>query len=131
MKRLIAIILMVLFAAHTSGIEITHHLCGKVFQYISLNGHKKDTKCCCKGSGVDKGCCKTTYFKVKIDKDKSLVKSYSPEKHIDIEVLLPEPTAVIYNAPTVWVSVSSDEYIHQKVRWRPDDIYLLYCVFRI
>lgn len=131
MKRLLAIVLMLLFAAHISGTEITHHLCGKVVQYISLNGHKKDTKCCCKGSGMDKGCCKTTYFKVKIDQEKTLAKLYSSEKHIDVEVLLPELTTISYNTIPRWASVSPDEYIHQKVRWRPDDIYLLHCVFRI
>lgn len=130
MRRFIAILLMLLLAANISGAKLTHHICGKVFQYASWNGHKKDTKCCCKGSGVDKGCCKTTYFKVKIDDGKKLAVAYSPQFVLG-DAIIPVTPVPTYNSPrTEWPAVSK-AYIPQKVRWWRDDIYIFHCVYRI
>ena len=131
MKRFVAILLMLLFTANISGAEITHHLCGKVFQYISLNGHNKDSKCCCKGGKVDKGCCKTTHFKVKIDDKQTLAKAYSPAKAFFIDALVSKVYLTLSSTTGIDTSISSDGYIPQKVRWWRDDIYIFHCVYRI
>ena len=131
MKRFVAILLMLLFTANISGAKITHHLCGKVFQYISLNGHKKDSKCCCKGGKVDKGCCKTTYFKVNIDDEKTLAKDYSPGQGFFMDALVSKTYRIVSNATAIGTSLPSDVDIPQKVRWWRDDIYIFHCVYRI
>lgn len=122
---------MLLFTANISGAEITHHLCGKVFQYVSLNGHKQDSKCCCKGGKVDKGCCKTTYFKVKIDSKQTLTKVYSLGEVFFIYALIPKAYNFALNSTAIDASLPSDVYIPQKVRWWRDDIYIFHCVYRI
>lgn len=131
MKKFVAIVLMLLFIANISGAQITHHLCGKVFQYVSLNGHKKDSKCCCKGGKVDKGCCKTKYFKVKLDDKQTLAKSYSPGEMYVIDVLIPKPYTIPIHTKAIDASLHSDVYIPQKVRWWRDHIYIFHCVYRI
>jgi hypothetical protein len=131
MRRFVTLLLMLLFAANLSGAEVTHHLCGKVFQYISLNGHKKDSKCCCKGGKVDKGCCKTTYFKVNIDDEKILAEAYSLWTVFFIDALIPSVYTIASNTAAIEAPTPSDVYIPQKVRWWRDDIYIFYCVYRI
>jgi|GEM_PF-4506193 len=131
MRRSVAILLILLLAANISGAQITHHLCGKVFQYISLNGHKKNSKCCCKGGKVDKGCCKTKYFKVKIDDKQTLAKTYSPGAVFVIDALIPKTYIIPSNTNAIDASLPSDVFIPQKVRWWRDDIYIFHCVYRI
>ena len=130
-KRIIAILLMLLFSANICGATITHHLCGKVLQYISLTGHKKDSKCCCKGSGMDKGCCKTTYIKVKVADEKTTAKAIVFIKQWSFEC--PQPASHIVPVVTGHLSVAltEKEYIPQKVRWHREDLFIYYCVFRI
>lgn len=131
MRRSVAILLILLLAANISGAQITHHLCGKVFQYISLNGHKKNSKCCCKGGKVDRGCCKTKYFKVKIDDKQTLAKTYSPGAVFAIDALIPKTYIIPSNTNAIDASLPSDVFIPQKVRWWRDDIYIFHCVYRI
>jgi hypothetical protein len=73
-KRLVAVILILLFAANVSGTAISYHFCGKMLQYFSFNGQKKKSKCCCGGGQEKKGCCKTKHCKVTIDESKSFAK---------------------------------------------------------
>lgn len=131
MRRPVAILLILLLAANISGAQITHHLCGKVFQYISLNGHKKNSKCCCKGGKVDKGCCKTKYFKVKIDGKQTLAKAYSPGEVFVIDALIPKTYTIPSHTNAIDASLPSDTFIPQKVRWWRSDIYIFHCVYRI
>ena len=131
MKRFVAILLILLLSANICGATLTHHLCGKVFQYISLNGHKKDAKCCCKGSGMDKGCCKTTYFKVKIEDKKIAAHQYSL-KPFSLDIFLPAASLIVPPAiGYVSESCREQEYIPQKVRWHREDLFIYYCVYRI
>jgi hypothetical protein len=131
MRKFVAILLMCLFTANICGAEVAHHLCGKVFQYISLNGHKKDAKCCCKGGKVDKGCCKTTFYKVKIDQEKNLAKAFSPAKIIFTDALVSNGPSIHSTTVCLPQSVVTDTYIPQKVRWWQEDIYIFHCVYRI
>lgn len=80
---------MLLFAANVSGMSISYHFCGKIFQYIALNGHKKKSKCCCGGHGEQKGCCKTKHCKVTVDEGKSFTKQILFNKPVATDVLLP------------------------------------------
>lgn len=131
MRKFVAILLMLLFAANISGASILHHVCGKVSQYVSINGHKKNSKCCCKGSGIDKGCCKTKYFKVKLENKKNVSHGFSIDKSFAFEGF----TALSYSLPpnTSFVLLPSDEddFIPQKVRWRRYHLYIFHCVYRI
>lgn len=131
-KRFIAILLILLFAANISEATVTHHLCGKIFQYISLTGHKKNTKCCCKGGKMDKGCCKTTHLKVKIEDKKITSHSSSLEKPFTIEALVLQSGYLIPETIRLSAEPNSEEdYVPQKVRWRRDRLYVFHCVYRI
>ncbi|HTN45723.1 MAG TPA: hypothetical protein VL098_05195 [Flavipsychrobacter sp.] len=130
MRKLIAIVLMLLFTANICGATITHHLCGKVLQYSSFTGHKKDSKCCCRGSGTDKGCCKTTYIKIKID-EKMALESYPLIKKFLFETIQPSFSFVPQLTGHISDALTEKEYIPQKVRWHRDDLLTFYCVYRI
>jgi hypothetical protein len=94
-KKFIAIILMCLFTANICGASISYHFCGKLFQYYAFNGHKKKSKCCCKGSQKKKGCCKTEHHKVKVDDNKSFAKQLVFEKQIIAEAIVPQAYPLI------------------------------------
>lgn len=89
MKKFIAIVLIILFAANICGASISHHYCGKILQYSSLNGQKKKSKCCCGGTQKKKGCCHTKHQKVKIEKEQSFSAKVFFEKHFT-PCILPE-----------------------------------------
>lgn len=100
MKKLVAIILMLLFAANVGGFSLTHHACGKKFQYLVLGGKKKHSSCCCKGEAADRGCCKTKVIKVKVDDGKSFAKHIVLNPQPIIADVLPQPVR-IPTEPTV------------------------------
>lgn len=88
MRRLVAIILLCMFALNVSGVSIVQHFCGKKFQYVSLNHKKKHSKCCCAGELADKGCCKTKFVKLKLDKQ-AVAKCFMVTKPAIVEAVLP------------------------------------------
>lgn len=106
-KRFVAFLLMCLFAANICGASITHHLCGKKSQYVSLAGKKKHSKCCCSGGDIDKGCCKTKHIKVKLDDEQTIAKSLFLSKSFLFEATPPTPQAVFSAAicSSVYASV--------------------------
>jgi hypothetical protein len=94
-KRFIAVILILLFAANVSGATISYHFCGKIFQYFAFNGQKKKSKCCCGGSQEKKGCCKTKHCKVTVDEGKSFGKQIVFATHLFADAVLPEPIHLV------------------------------------
>ncbi len=101
MKKLIAIMLIMLFAANISGASISYHFCGKIFQYSAFNGQKKKSKCCCGGTQKKKGCCHTKHAKVKVEKEQSFSAKISIEKHL-----------ALYTLPTLYYFVSRNSVPH-------------------
>ena len=101
MKKLIAIMLIMLFAANISGASISYHFCGKIFQYSAFNGQKKKSKCCCGGTQKKKGCCHTKHAKVKVEKEQSFSAKISVEKHF-----------AVYTLPTPYYFVSRNIESH-------------------
>ncbi len=94
-RKLIAILLIGLFAANISGASVSYHFCGKIFQSFSLNGQKQKSKCCCKVTRKKSKCCKTQSCKVQIDESKSFAKHLSIDKPIVYEALLTPLTYVV------------------------------------
>lgn len=92
---------MLLFAANVGGFSLTHHRCGKKFQYLTLGGKKKHTTCCCKGKAKDRGCCKTKVIKVKVDEGKSFAKHIVLKPQPLIANVLPQPVCIPAQPPEV------------------------------
>lgn len=95
MKRLVAVILICLFAANICGASISYHFCGKFLQYYSFNGHTKKSHCCCGGTQKKKGCCKTEHHKVKVDDSKSFAKQLDFHKQFIVEGFIPQSYPLI------------------------------------
>ena len=105
MKRFVAVILIVLFAANVSGATISYHFCGKILQYFAFNGEKKKSKCCCGGSQEKKGCCKTEHCKVTIDDGKSFGKQIVFATHLFADAVIPAQIQFVsQEAQLVYVS---------------------------
>ncbi len=98
MRRFVALILMLLFAANVGGVTVTHHLCGKLSQYVSITGKKKHHGCCCKGASQDKGCCKTKVTKLKLDEKQTLAKTFCFAETFHLDAL-PPTFAILHEAP--------------------------------
>lgn len=131
MKRVIAIILMLLIAANVGGVSVTHHVCGKLFQYISLEGKKKNSTCCCKGEQRDRGCCKTKVIKVKLDDHKSFSKQVVLNPQYFLVGLLPEAITVIRQPRVIVATALIVPRIHPPPLLHAVRKHVLYSVFLI
>lgn len=101
MKKFVAFILICLLAANVCGASISYHFCGKIFQYFAFNGHKKKSKCCCRGTQKKIGCCKTKHCKVTVDDNKSFAKQLSFSKHTLGDALTSSPINVVHQFATL------------------------------
>lgn len=108
MKKLIAIVLTILFAANVSGASVSFHYCGKLFQYFAFNGQKKKSKCCCGGTQKKKGCCHTKHSTVKVEKEQSVSAKIFVEKQMvacAVPVLFLAPVPDFIPRKTCFLSV--------------------------
>ncbi len=97
MKKIVALILIVLLAANVSGATLSYHFCGKILQNFALDLQKQQKGCCCgkMEQKKEKRCCKTKHCKVTVDDSKSLAKQLSFSKTFMADAVPAVPVLVV------------------------------------
>lgn len=71
MKRIIAVILTVIYSALSSGAMVSLHYCGGEVESIRINSEAQS--CCCSAEDFHSDCCENEEFVLHIDLDENLV----------------------------------------------------------
>ncbi len=132
LKKLVAFILITLFAANVSGATLSYHFCGKMLQYLAVDLQKQKGKCCCgNNSKKEKSCCKTKHCKVVVDESRSFAKHLELSNQVTGDALVPVRIAIITQAVPPVHSAYIVPPAHAPPLSRPVPLHILYQQFLI
>jgi hypothetical protein len=105
MKRIAAILLMILYVVPVVGVTVSAHYCGSINTSVSYNPFDTTHKCLCGSMKMQDNCCKDQNSIMKLDNDQhktqqvtlSLVKSVDFYPIIDLGYTLSVPALMIDN----------------------------------
>lgn len=128
MKKLIVILLLIIYAGSALGITINYHYCCGTLVNVSVLNVEGKAGCSCDSRKMSKDCCKDTILTQKVDKHKpghsASILHYTP-----LAVAL--PISVSQQVTLFMDGYSSDNISEFVPRSCSEPIYLLNRVFRI
>ncbi len=129
MKKIAAVLLLLVYSVSVSGAAFHLHFCGSYLQSISLAGTDHEG-CCCGKKVMDKNCCKDKEVVLKTKDDTHHASLYTAIPKIDLSfpILFIEP--LFYS--TNFVKRNNNWVFHSPPK-RPkgNELNVLNCVLRI
>lgn len=129
MRRLIAIILLLIYANVGLATSINLHFCNGHLSKVSLVNVKHHSSCCCKTKSMTNDCCKDKILISKSDNHQSQISPFLPEagfKILDVPAIIPH-NELQNNLQSLY-----KKFVYTKLRsTQSDDIFIAVCNLRI
>jgi len=133
MKRILALLLLLVYSAAVSGATFHLHYCADYLESVSITGPDHDG-CCCEKAGQEmrraENCCNDVVVTIKSDDDhnRSEVATIGNLYSLWIPAIFPAPIPV---SNTCLYSTSRADLPPLVRRTIPDELFILHCTFRI
>ena len=130
MKKFLAIVLMVCYAASASGMAFSLNFCNNALSYISLDANV-ETECCCSGE-TNSDCCEKEMVIMKKADEHQRCSSVAISEPLDSPIKFPfhyhyEPLVSVHHL----ISARNVVYLQPLKRFRSVALYIFHSVYRV